>query len=37
LLDHGLIDAIVPRLEMKQRFVEYLDFLNGRQKIAAAS
>jgi acetyl-CoA carboxylase carboxyl transferase subunit beta len=37
LLDHGLIDAIVPRKEMKQHFIEYLDFLNGRQKAAAAS
>jgi acetyl-CoA carboxylase carboxyl transferase subunit beta len=27
LLDHGLIDAIVPRKEMKERFVKYLDFL----------
>jgi len=27
LLDHGLIDAIVPRKEMKQRLVEYLDYL----------
>jgi acetyl-CoA carboxylase carboxyl transferase subunit beta len=30
LLDHGLIDAIVSRKEMKQRFIEYLDFLDGR-------
>jgi len=37
LLDHGLIDAIVPRQEMKQRFVEYLDFLNGRQRVATAA
>ena len=37
LLDHGLIDAIVPRKEMKPRFIEYLDFLNGRQKIATAA
>ena len=37
LLDHGLIDAIVPRQEMKQRFVEYLDFLNGRQRVATAT
>jgi acetyl-CoA carboxylase carboxyl transferase subunit beta len=27
LLDHGLIDAIVPRKEMKQRLTEYLGFL----------
>ena len=31
LLDHGLIDAIVPRKEMKERLVEYLDYLNVRQ------
>ncbi|MGP8019857.1 MAG: acetyl-CoA carboxylase, carboxyltransferase subunit beta [Limisphaerales bacterium] len=36
LLDHGLIDALVPRKEMKQRFIEYLGFLNGRQKVAIA-
>ena len=29
LLEHGLIDAIVPRKEMKQRLVEYLGFLSG--------
>jgi len=34
LLDHGLIDAIVPRKEMKQRFIEYLDFLDGRPRAA---
>jgi acetyl-CoA carboxylase carboxyl transferase subunit beta len=27
LLDHGLIDAIVPRKEVKERLVKYLDFL----------
>jgi acetyl-CoA carboxylase carboxyl transferase subunit beta len=27
LLEHGLIDAIVPRLEMKERLVGYMDFL----------
>ncbi|HOW67480.1 MAG TPA: carboxyl transferase domain-containing protein, partial [Verrucomicrobiota bacterium] len=27
LLDHGLIDAIVPRKEMKDRLIFYLDFL----------
>jgi acetyl-CoA carboxylase carboxyl transferase subunit beta len=38
LLDHGLIDAIVPRKEMKERLTEYLDFLMAsRQKTAAAS
>src|SRR2546422_7807518 len=30
LLDHGLIDAIVPRKEMKQRLMEYLDYLTVR-------
>jgi acetyl-CoA carboxylase carboxyl transferase subunit beta len=29
LLDRGLIDAIVPRKEMKDRLVGYLDFLNA--------
>ncbi len=29
LLDHGLIDAIVPRKEMKERLSSYLDFLTG--------
>lgn len=37
LLDRGLIDAIVPRQEMKQRFIEYLDFLDNRQRIATAT
>jgi acetyl-CoA carboxylase carboxyl transferase subunit beta len=32
LLDHGLIDAIVPRKEMKTRLIEYLDFLTVRQR-----
>jgi acetyl-CoA carboxylase carboxyl transferase subunit beta len=38
LLDHGLIDAIVPRKELKDRLIYYLDFLTeGRkQKDAAA-
>ena len=32
LLDHGLIDAIVPRKELKSRLVEYLNYLsNGRR------
>jgi len=30
LLDHGLIDAIVPRKEMKSRLDEYLDYLTTR-------
>jgi acetyl-CoA carboxylase carboxyl transferase subunit beta len=36
LLEHGLIDAIVPRLEMKARLSYYLDFLmEGREHLAA--
>jgi acetyl-CoA carboxylase carboxyl transferase subunit beta len=36
LLDHGLIDAVVPRLEMKARLSGYLDFLmEGREQLAA--
>jgi acetyl-CoA carboxylase carboxyl transferase subunit beta len=34
LLDHGLIDAIVPRQEMKEQFVKYLDYLAGGKKAA---
>jgi acetyl-CoA carboxylase carboxyl transferase subunit beta len=37
LLDHGLIDAIVPRREMKPRLIEYLDYLTTRQKAAATA
>lgn len=36
LLDHGLIDAIVPRKEMKYRLVEYLNYLTAGQKRTAA-
>src|SRR5580658_7638752 len=36
LLDHGLIDAIVPRMEMKQQLIEYLDFLTAGKNVAAA-
>ena len=36
LVDHGLIDAIVPRKEMKERLICYLDFLTERMKKAAA-
>ena len=32
LLDHGLIDAIVLRAEMKRRLIEYLDFMTAGQK-----
>jgi acetyl-CoA carboxylase carboxyl transferase subunit beta len=36
LLDHGLIDAIVPRKEMKDRLAYYLDFMmSGRKRTAA--
>jgi acetyl-CoA carboxylase carboxyl transferase subunit beta len=39
LLDHGLIDALVPRKELKARLSEYLSYMmNGRgQKSAAAA
>jgi len=32
LLDHGLIDAIVSRKELKQRLIYYLEFLTERQR-----
>jgi acetyl-CoA carboxylase carboxyl transferase subunit beta len=32
LLDHGLIDAIVSRKEMKARLIEYLDYLGAGAK-----
>jgi acetyl-CoA carboxylase carboxyl transferase subunit beta len=35
LLDHGLIDAIISRKEMKERLIEYLDFLTVWKKAAA--
>src|SRR4029077_18832614 len=36
LLEHGLIDAIVSRKEMKERLISYLDFLMAgkRQDVA---
>src|SRR5207249_12118319 len=37
LLDHGLIDAIVPRKEMKPRLPEYLGYLTAAHKHAAAA
>ncbi len=37
LLEHGLIDAIVPRKEMKARLIEYLAYLTPSQKKAAAA
>ena len=36
LLEHGLIDSIVPRKEMKDRLIYYLDFMMARHKHAAA-
>ncbi len=36
LRDHGFIDAIVPRKEMKDRLIYYLDFLTDGQKRAGA-
>jgi acetyl-CoA carboxylase carboxyl transferase subunit beta len=36
LLEHGFIDAIVPRKEMKTRLIEYLSFLTATQKTPAA-
>ncbi len=36
LLDRGLIDAIVPRKEMKSRLVEYLDYMTAGRKAAAS-
>jgi acetyl-CoA carboxylase carboxyl transferase subunit beta len=35
LLDHGLIDSIVPRKELKQRLTYYLQFLTERQRKVA--
>jgi acetyl-CoA carboxylase carboxyl transferase subunit beta len=38
LLDHGLIDAIIPRKEMKQQLIDYLGFMtHSRKAIATAS
>ncbi len=37
LLEHGLIDAIVPRKEMKARLIEYLAYRTPSQKKAAAA
>ena len=37
LLDHGLIDAIVPRKDMKSRLVEYLGYLTSGQKRVAST
>ncbi|MDB6066452.1 MAG: accD, partial [Pedosphaera sp.] len=32
LLDHGLVDAIIPRKEMKKQLIEYLDFMTTGQR-----
>jgi acetyl-CoA carboxylase carboxyl transferase subunit beta len=37
LLEHGLIDAIVPRKEMKPRLIEYLSFLTAGLKQAGCA
>jgi acetyl-CoA carboxylase carboxyl transferase subunit beta len=37
LLDHGLIDAIISRKEMKSRLIDYLNYLTPSQKSAAAA
>lgn len=37
LLDHGMIDAIISRKDMKERLIYYLEFLlNGRKSVAQA-
>src|SRR5581483_3869827 len=37
LLDHGLIDALIPRKEMKKQLIDYLEFMTvGQKKLAAA-
>jgi acetyl-CoA carboxylase carboxyl transferase subunit beta len=36
LLDHGLIDAIIPRNELKDRLVDYLNYLTVGNKARAA-
>jgi acetyl-CoA carboxylase carboxyl transferase subunit beta len=36
LLDHGLIDAIVARNEMKEQLIQYLEFMTAAKKAAAA-
>ena len=34
LLDHGLIDAIVPRKEIKAQLITYLDYMTSTKKVA---
>ncbi len=36
LLDHGLIDAIISRREMKELLIGYLDFMTASKKAAAS-
>lgn len=36
LLDHGLIDAIIPRNELKERLIQYLGYLTASQHLRAA-
>jgi acetyl-CoA carboxylase beta subunit len=35
LLDHGLIDAIIPRKEMKEQLVKYMDYFATGKKNGA--
>ena len=37
LMDRGLLDAIVPRKEMKPRLIEYMDYLCAARKLAATA
>lgn len=37
LLDHGLIDSIVPRKEMKDRLIQYMDFMMQRHIAVSAA
>jgi acetyl-CoA carboxylase carboxyl transferase subunit beta len=37
LLDHGLIDSIISRREMKTQLIKYLDFLTAGKKAAVAA
>jgi acetyl-CoA carboxylase carboxyl transferase subunit beta len=32
LLDHGLIDAIIPRKEMKEQLIKYMDYFAAGKK-----
>jgi acetyl-CoA carboxylase carboxyl transferase subunit beta len=37
LLEHGLIDAIVSRKDIKQKLIEYLNFLTAGQRNASVA